>query len=146
MKNCDPRGGVNFYPRGIILTLLEDHYMMLCAKHESSEPCSFRQEYLKKMKPYLLTLWPTYATNWNVLNYFGRGTPRYNSCEVWSKSNEWCQRRSCLKILLTHRRTLARTHGWWTTDNGPSQKLTLSTLCSGELKTISLGIQRNLSF
>jgi len=28
----------------------------------------------------------------------------------------------------------ARTHGRWTTDNGPSQKLTLSTLCSGELK------------
>jgi len=25
-------------------------------------------------------------------------------------------------------------HGRWTTDNGPSQKLTLSTLCSGELK------------
>ena len=31
-------------------------------------------------------------------------------------------------------RTDARTHGRWTTDNGPSQKLTLSTLCSGELK------------
>ena len=30
--------------------------------------------------------------------------------------------------------TDARTHGRWTTDNGPSQKLTLSTLCSGELK------------
>ena len=27
-----------------------------------------------------------------------------------------------------------RTHGRWTTDNGPSQKLTLSTLWSGELK------------
>ena len=26
-----------------------------------------------------------------------------------------------------------RTHGRWTTDNGPSQKLTLSTLCSGDL-------------
>jgi len=33
----------------------------------------------------------------------------------------------------------ARTHGRWTTDNGPSQKLTLSTLCSGELKRLSLG-------
>ena len=28
----------------------------------------------------------------------------------------------------------ALTDGRWTTDNGPSQKLTLSTLCSGELK------------
>jgi len=32
-------------------------------------------------------------------------------------------------------RTHARTHGRWTTDNGQSQKLTLSTLCQGELKT-----------
>jgi len=31
----------------------------------------------------------------------------------------------------------ARTHGRWTTDNGPSQKLTLSTLCSGELKKLN---------
>jgi len=34
----------------------------------------------------------------------------------------------------------ARTHGRWTTDNGPSQKLTLSTLCSGELKKVYLGL------
>jgi len=38
----------------------------------------------------------------------------------------------------------ARTHGRWTTDNGPSQKLTLSTLCSGELKTYTLPV-RHLS-
>jgi len=31
-----------------------------------------------------------------------------------------------------------RTHGRWTTDNGPSQKLTLSTFCSGELITAKL--------
>ena len=74
----------------------------------------------------------TYATNWNGLNNFDRGPPRDHSCEVWSKSNEWFQRRCCLKKLLTH----ARTHGRWTTDNGPSQKLTLSTLCSGELKML----------
>jgi len=29
-----------------------------------------------------------------------------------------------------------RTHGRWTTDNGPSQKLTFSTLCSCELKKL----------
>jgi len=28
---------------------------------------------------------PTYATNWNDLNNFGRGTPRDHSCEVWSR-------------------------------------------------------------
>jgi len=83
------------------------------------------------LKTYFLTPWSTYATNWSDLNNFGRGLPRDHSCEVWSKSNKWFQRRSCLKKLLTH----ARTHGRGMTDNGPSQKLTLSTLCSGELNT-----------
>jgi len=42
-------------------------------------------------------------------------------------------------------RTDARTHGRWTTDNGPSQKLTLSTLCSGELKTtLNVGVFINI--
>jgi len=78
------------------------------------------------LKTYFLTPWPTYATNWNGLNNFGRGPPMDHSCEVKSKSNERFQRRCCLKKLLTH--------GRWTSDNGPSHKLTLSTLCSGELK------------
>ena len=79
------------------------------------------------LKTLFLTLWPTYATNWNSLNNFGRKTPRDHSCEVWLKSNEWFQRRSRLnKKKLTH---------WQTTDTGLSQNLTLSTLCSGELKT-----------
>jgi len=37
------------------------------------------------LKTYLLTSWPTYATNWNGLNNFDRGPPRDHSCEVWSK-------------------------------------------------------------
>ena len=74
-------------------------------------------------KTYLVVPWPTYATNWTGLNNFNRGPSRNHSCEVWSKSNKWFQMRCCLKKLLTH--------GRWTTDNGPSQKLTLSTLCSG---------------
>jgi len=59
------------------------------------------------LKTYFLIPWPTctYATNWNGLNTFGRGTPRDHSCEVWSKSNERFQRRSCLKKLLTNTRT-----------------------------------------
>ena len=77
------------------------------------------------LKTYLLTPWPTYVANWIGLNNFDRGPPRDHSCEVWSKSNAWFQRRCCLKKLLT----LGRTHGRWTTDNEPSQ-----TLCSGELK------------
>jgi len=61
------------------------------------------------LKTYFLTPWPTYATNWNGLNNLDRGPPRDHSCEVWSKSNERFQRRCCLKKLLTHARTDART-------------------------------------
>ena len=80
------------------------------------------------LKTYFLTPLPTYATNWNGLNNFGKWPPRDHSCEVWSKSNEWFQRRSRLneKVnTLTH---------WRTTDKGVSQKLTRSSLCSGEPK------------
>ena len=36
------------------------------------------------LKTYFLTTWPTYATNQNHLNNFGRGPPRDHSCWVWS--------------------------------------------------------------
>ena len=85
------------------------------------------------LKTYFLTLWPTYATNWNSFNNFDRGPPRDHSCEVWSKSNKRFQRRCCLKKLLTDGRTDART------DDGrrtlKDHKSSLSTSCSGELKT-----------
>jgi len=64
------------------------------------------------LKTYLLTPLPTYATNWNGLNNFGRGTPRDHSSEVWSKSNERFQRRRCLSKNVDGRRT---------TDKGRSQ-------------------------
>jgi len=57
------------------------------------------------LKTYFLTLWPTYSTNWNHLNNFGRGPPRDHSCEVWWKSNEWFQRRRCLSKKVYARRT-----------------------------------------
>ena len=57
------------------------------------------------LKTYLLTLWPTYAINWNNLNNFDRGPPRDHSCEVWSKSNERFQRRRCLSKQVYARRT-----------------------------------------
>jgi len=76
------------------------------------------------LKTYFLTPWPTYATNWNGFNNFDRGPPRDHSCEVWSKSNKRFQRRCCLKKLLTHARTDARTRGWRTPDIEWSQKLT----------------------
>jgi len=69
------------------------------------------------LKTYFSTPWPTYATNWNGLNNFGRGPPRHHSCEVWSKSNVRFQRRRCLSKKVDGRRT---THDGrrTTTDDG----------------------------
>ena len=82
--------------------------MMLCTKYEISGPCSFRQEAFWKFhfKTYLLSPWPTGATNWNSLNNFGRGPPMDHSFEVWSKSNERFQRRRCSSKKVDGRRTL----------------------------------------
>ena len=69
------------------------------------------------LKTFCFTPFPTYATNWNGLNTFGRGTPGDHFCEVWSKSNKWFQRRSRLNEVYTL--TLALT------DNG-QRTVTLS--------------------
>ena len=94
---------------------------MIYTKYESSGTCSFRQEDFENriLKTYFLTPWPTYPTNQNHLNNFGRGPPRDHSCEVWSKSNEWFQRRRCLSKNVFARRT---THDArrTTTDDGQS--------------------------
>jgi len=65
---------------------VEDLLMMLYIKYESTGPCGFRQEDFWKFhfETYLLTPWPTYATNRNGVNNFDRGPPRDHSCEVWS--------------------------------------------------------------
>jgi len=79
--------------------------MMLYTKYESFRPCSFRQEMFWKLHfEKLLTPWHTYATNWNGLKNFGRGTHRDHSCEVWSKCNERFQRR-CFSKKVDGRRT-----------------------------------------
>jgi len=41
------------------------------------------------LKTYFLTLWLTYATDWNNLNNFGRGPPRDHSCEVFLVKIQW---------------------------------------------------------
>jgi len=81
--------------------------MMLYTKYESSGPCSFRQEDFWKLHFENLFFYPVtnYATNQNHLNNFGGGPPWDHSCEVWSKSNEWFQRRRCLSKKVYGRRT-----------------------------------------
>ena len=77
------------------------------------------------------------------LNNFGRTLPKEHPCQVLSRLAQWFRRRRCLKKLWT-------THdGQRTTDDarrtpddarrtpdiGRSQKLTMSTLSPGELKS-----------
>lgn len=57
------------------------------------------------LETYFLTPQPTYATNYNDLNNFGREPPKYYSCAVWSKSNKLVQRRHCLSKNVDGRRT-----------------------------------------
>ena len=95
-------------PGGIIwTTLVEDLYMMLYTKYESSVHSSFRQEDFWKLhfENLFFIPWPTYATNWNNLINFDRGPHRDHSCEVLSKSNKRFQRRRCLSKKLSLRTT-----------------------------------------
>ena len=80
---------------------------------------------------YYIPWQPEFSMEFNSLNNFGIASCKKHSCKVSTNLAEWLKRRSCLKKLLTH----WRTHGQ-TLDNGPSQKLTLWTLSSGELKNL----------
>ena len=101
-KIVTPRGGVNFDPRGIIWTILRTSrwcYIpnmkalgLLVTDKKIFESCI--------LKTYLLIPWPTYATNWNGLNNFGRGPPKDHSFEIWSNSHYWVKRRCRLKFSL----------------------------------------------
>jgi len=52
------------------------------------------------LKTYFLTAWPTYATNQNHLNNFGRELPRDHSCWVLSNYHKQFKIRSHLKFSL----------------------------------------------
>ena len=100
---------------------------MLHTKYQSSMPSSFREEDFQRFCyffPFMIyELW----LEFNLLNNFGRASPKEHPCQVSSRMAQWFRRRRCLKKLWT-------THdGRRTTDIGRSQKLTMSTLCSGEL-------------
>ena len=81
---------------------------------------------------YFLTPWPTFA-----INCFDLGV-----VPVCSKSNEWFQRRVCLRKLLTHTQTDGRT------DNGRRSmgyhKITPWALCAPHLNLSK--IRHNINF
>ena len=96
---------------------------MLYTKYESSGLWSFRQEDFWKLhfeNLFFLTPWPTYATNQNHLNNFGRRPHRDHSCKVWSKSNEW----RCLSKNVYARRTTD--DGRRTTDDDGQRPVTIA--------------------
>ena len=88
--------------------------MMLYTKYESSGLCSFRPKDFWKLhfENLVFDRWLTYATNCNDLNNFGKGTTRDHFCEVWSKFNEWFQRKKLFKEIVD-----AQTDTW-TLDDG----------------------------
>ena len=76
-------------------------HQILAEKYESSGPCSFRQDFWKlHFENLFLNPWPTYATNQNHFNNFGRGLPRDHSCWVCSNSHKRFKIRSHLKFSL----------------------------------------------
>ena len=52
-KICDPQGGANFSPRGIIsANLVEVHRVMLHTKYQGSRSFGFRQEFFFTFVPF----------------------------------------------------------------------------------------------
>ena len=98
---------------------------MLHTKYQSSMPSSFREKDFQRFCYFFPfgchgnQLW----LEFNLLNNFGRASPKENPCQVSSRLAQLFRRRRCLNKC--------------TTDIGRSQKLTMSTLCSGELKSWS---------
>ena len=77
-------------------------------------------------------LWqPELWVEFNLLNTFGRASPKEYPCQVSSRLAQWF-RRSLKKLLMMHA-------AQGTPDIGRSQKLTMSTLCSGELQKMVFG-------
>ena len=86
-------------------------------------PSSFREEDFQRFCYFFLLV--AMATRVMIgiqsLEQLSRASPKEYPCQVSSRLALWFRRRRCVKKL-------------WTTDIGRSQKLTISTLCSGELK------------
>ena len=94
-------------------------------------PSSFREEEFQSFC-YIFSFWlpwqPELWVEFNLLKNFSRALPKEHPCQVSSRLAQWFRRRRCLQKLWT------TDNGRRTMDIGRSQKLTMSTLCSGELK------------
>ena len=101
---------------------------MLHTKYQSSAPSSFRERKFSKILLFFSFWQPELWVEAKLLNNFGRSSPKEHPCQVTSRLIQWFRRRRCLKKLWTTQ------DGRRMLDIGRSQKLTMSTLCSGELK------------
>ena len=105
---------------------------MLHAKYQSSALSSFREDFQRFCHSfsYWLPCWlpwqPELWVEFNLLNNFGRASPKEHPCQVSSKLALWFRSRRCLKKLWT-------THdGRRTLDDGRR------TFGSGELKSSTI--------
>jgi len=89
-----------FWPRDLHMQPVRTIWTILVGDHPGTIPVEFGQITISSSRdvvwtfPYIIQC--KIVTNQNHLNNFGRGPPRDHSCEVWSKSNKWFQRRRCL--------------------------------------------------
>ena len=118
---------------------------MLHTKYHSSTPSSFWEDFQRFY--YFFSFWlpwqPDLWLEFNFLNNFDRALPKKHPCQVSSRLAQWFRGEKMFKEIVDdgRRTTLdARrtTHdGRRMTDIGRSQKLTMSTSCSAELKRLS---------
>ena len=79
VPSCDPRGGANTDPRGIIwANLVEVQKEMLHTKYQSSVPSSFREEFWSLLSLFLCSnMWPPgrgqFWPQGHHMNKLGRG-------------------------------------------------------------------------
>ena len=120
---------------------------MLHTKYQSCMLSSFRGEDFQRFCYYFpFGCHGNHSYDWNSISWT-ISSPKEHPCQVSSRLAQWFRRRRYLKKLWT-------THdGRRTPDIGRSQKLTMSTLCSGELKRrksrfpeFSLQCSKNLYF
>jgi hypothetical protein len=112
-----PCGGVNFDPRGLYLNKLGRHSLedVSCQISKHLRFRFFTRRFFKIFCKVIFCLpWQeVFFMDSYSLNNFGRTSCKEHSCRFLTNLAKWFKGRSCLKKLMTHRRTDAQTHRPW---------------------------------